>query len=330
MKLDIATKAQDGRFTISIGKVPIDLRVSTLPTIWGESIVLRILSHDYNFLNLKKLLFSDHIQEAVEKAIKKPTGLILNTGPTGSGKTTTLYAILEELNKPGIKIVTLEDPVEYRINGITQTQIDSETGLDFANALKHTLRQDPDIILVGEIRDIETATTAIDAGLTGHLVLSTLHTNDAASAITRLLDMGVRPFLLPGVIRLIIAQRLVRMLCPDCKKEVIPPLELAKEIKEKLEAFSEYKEKVAKDFKVFQPGKCQKCNSTGYIGRIPIAELIVPSKEVEELIMKQSPTSVISQQVLKEGMIPMEVDGLVKAIDGLTTVEEVWRVTRQI
>lgn len=330
MKLDIASKAQDGRFTITVGDVPVDLRVSTLPTVWGESVVLRILSHDYNFLNLKKLYFSDHIQKAVETAIKKPTGLILNTGPTGSGKTTTLYAILAELNKPDIKIITLEDPVEYRIPGITQTQVDPDKGMDFANILKHTLRQDPDVILVGEIRDGETASTAIDAGLTGHLVLSTLHTNDASSAITRLLDMGVRPFLLPGVIRLVIAQRLVRKLCDSCRKEINPSPELVEEITKKLQPFDQYKDKLSGNIKLYQPGTCQKCNGTGYNGRIPIAECIVPSKKVEDLIMKQSPTSIIEEQVLKEGMIPMEADGLVKALSGLTTVEEVWRVTREI
>jgi len=328
MKLDISDKAQDGRFTIQLGDTPIDLRVSTLPTVWGENIVARLLSHGKGFLDLEKLGFTDRVKNQVEEAIKKPTGIILNTGPTGSGKSTTLYAILAKLNKPGIKIVTLEDPVEYRIPGISQTQIDSETGMDFAAALKYTLRQDPDIILVGEIRDGETASTSIDAGLTGHLVLSTLHTNNAASALTRLIDLGVRPFLLPGVIRLIIAQRLVRELC-DCKEVYNPNAELKKEIIEKISKYPEFKNLIEKDFQLYKPKGCSKCNSTGFVGRIPIAESIKPSASIEELVINKNSTSKIYEQALKDGMIPMEIDGLIKAVQGKTTVEEVWRVTRE-
>jgi type II secretory ATPase GspE/PulE/Tfp pilus assembly ATPase PilB-like protein len=200
--------------------------------------------------------------------------------------------------------------------------------MDFAAALKYTLRQDPDIILVGEIRDGETASTSIDAGLTGHLVLSTLHTNNAASALTRLIDLGVRPFLLPGVIRLIIAQRLVRELC-DCKEVYNPNTELKKEIIEKISKYPEFKNLIEKDFQLYKPKGCSKCNSTGFVGRIPIAESIKPSASIEELVINKNSTSKIYEQALKDGMIPMEIDGLIKAVQGKTTVEEVWRVTRE-
>ncbi len=325
MKLDVKDKPQNGRFSVTAAGAPLDLRVSVLPTIYGENIVMRLLKHEFGFLTLGKLGFSSEVKKLVEKNIKKPTGMILNTGPTGSGKTTTLYAILDYLNKPGVKIITLEDPVEYRVAGITQTQVDPEKDLSFAVGLKSALRQDPDILLVGEIRDLETAETAVQAGLTGHLVLSTLHTNNAPAALPRLLDLGVRPFLLPGSINLIMAQRLVRKICSACKTEYQPKPGVVDKIKKSL-ANSKL-EKIKIPSKLWYGKGCSQCNNTGFSGRTPIVEAFEPNPEIEKMVTEKSPISLLFKKAVELGMITMEQDGIRKVLAGETTIDEVWRVT---
>lgn len=322
MKLDLKTLPQDGRFTIKSGEDTIDLRVSTLPTVYGESIVMRLLKQDKGFLRIEELGFNQQAQELVEEAISKPTGMILNTGPTGSGKTTTLYAVLDKLNKPGVKIITLEDPVEYRIDGVTQSQIDSYAKYGFARGLRSILRQDPDIVMVGEIRDLETARIALNASLTGHLVLSTLHTNNATAAASRLLELGVKPFLIAGNINLIIAQRLVRKLCEKCKKKYRPRPGIVEAIKRVLP-------KTKPPEFLWREIGCEECHGTGFSGRIPIVEAFKPSTAIEKMIIESTPAAKIRRAAIEEGMITMEQDGIGKALDGITTVQEVWRVTKE-
>jgi len=291
MKLDVMEQAQDGRFEIKTLDKLVDVRVATLPTAFGEEIVMRILPKDKRFLSLEQLGFSEDHLKIIREAIKKPNGIIFNTGPTGSGKTTTLYAILSELNKSQVKIITLEDPIEYRIEGLDQSQVEPDQGYTFATGLRAILRHDPDIIMVGEIRDKETAEIAMHSALTGHLVLTTLHTNNAPSALPRLLDMGVPEFLLGGTINLIIAQRLVRKTCITCK------------------------------------GKgCKVCNLTGYKGRVVICELLVPNKEIEDLVRSHGTISDFSAAAKKAGMISMSEDGAKKVVAGITTQEEIDRV----
>lgn len=294
IKLDVKSTPQDGRFTIAAAGESIDVRVATLPASYGEIIDMRLLNSRQKINDLANLGFRPDALKMIEEAIDKPHGLILNTGPTGSGKTTTLYAILSRLNKPGIKIITLEDPIEYRLSGIDQVQIEPERNLTFPAALRASLRQDPNIIMVGEIRDKETAEIALQAAMTGHLVLSTLHTNNAPSALPRLMDMGVEPYLLAGSLNLIIAQRLVRTKCANCQ------------------------------------GKgCDICNSTGFKGRIAVIECLKPTSVIDKLIMAKAPVSDFLSKAKEEGMITMEEDGLEKVTQGLTTKEEVWRVTRE-
>lgn len=294
LKIDVTNIPQDGRFDAKAGNLPIDVRVSSLPASYGEAIVMRLLYRQTGFLTLDKLGFTDDYLDTIHQAISKPHGIIFNTGPTGSGKTTTLYAILQELNRSGVKIITLEDPIEYRIAGIEQTQVDEKRGYTFSAGLRSILRQDPDIIMVGEIRDGETAEIAINAAMTGHLVLTTLHTNNAPAAIPRLLDLGVKPYLLGGSINLIIAQRLVRILCKKC----------------------------------FGKG-CAECNSTGYHGRTTIAELLVPTIEIEKLIKVQATLREFMNMAKTSGMRTMEEDGMMKVAKKITTREEVMRVTRE-
>lgn len=294
LKIDVVSVPQDGRFDAKAGDQPIDIRVSTMPTNYGESVVMRLLYRSKEFITLDKLGFNQDQLTIIHEAISKPHGIIFNTGPTGSGKSTTLYAILQELNQPGVKIITLEDPIEYRIEGIEQTQVEVEKKFTFASGLRSILRHDPDIIMVGEIRDQETAEIAINAAMTGHMVLTTLHTNNAPAAIPRLIDIGVKPFLLGGSINLIIAQRLVRMICQLCK------------------------------------GKgCKECNNSGYKGRTVIAELLVPTVEFEQLIKGQATLREFMDMAKKSGMRTMEEDGMQKVARGITTKEEVLRVTRE-
>lgn len=330
VKINIEDTPQDGRITIYLSNEKIDIRASFLPTAYGESVVMRILRPKAIALEFDKLGVRGLALERLTREIERPNGMIITTGPTGSGKTTTLYAILNKLNKPEVKIITLEDPIEYKLKGINQSQIDHEKRYDFAKGLRSILRQDPDIVMVGEIRDLETADIAIQAALTGHLVISTIHTNSAAGAIPRFLSMGVKPFLLAPALNAIIGQRLVRRLCEKCKT----PAELSPshlhEVQEALSSIpknSGYTVDMSK--LAFQgPGKgCEACNHLGYKGRIGIYEIFTMNKEIEQTILSaQVSEYTIAELAAKDGMITMAQDGLLKALDGLTSVDEVLAV----
>ncbi|MDP3880693.1 MAG: GspE/PulE family protein [bacterium] len=323
LRTDEHQAAQDGRMRFKgemDGKF-VDVRVAIAPTYYGENCVMRLLAdHSQNF-DLVKLGFSELNLQRVRKAMSKPYGMILTTGPTGSGKTTTLYMILKELNKPEISIVTIEDPIEYSLPGVDQIQVNKRTGLEFATGLRSILRQDPNIVMVGEIRDGETASIAVNAAMTGHLVLSTLHTNDSAVTIPRLLDLGVEPFLIASTINIAIGQRLVRTICEDCKvKRVFSAAEL--------EALTTTvpKEMLA-DNKVFYKGEgCERCSGSGYKGRVGIHEVMEIDEKIRELIMKRATADEIRKASVASGMKTMLEDGVEKAIKGLTTLEEVLRV----
>ncbi len=331
MKLNIRDKSQDGSFSLLLESRHIDMRVSSIPGNYGESLVIRLLDEetalaDIGTLGLRGLAF-----EQVEKAFQKPTGVILNTGPTGSGKTTTLYAILRKLNDPGTKIITIEDPIEYRIANITQTQISKGNNYTFSMGLRSIVRQDPDVILVGEIRDDETANIAINAGLTGHLVLSTLHTNNAAGSVARLVEMGVRPNTIPNAINAFIAQRLVRCLCAECKESYEPAEETASSLKEILSLISpKAKIDIPKTIeKLWHPKGCARCNGTGYQGRVGIFEVLTLSDAIAEKVSNMASENEITREALEEGMVTMAQDGILKAVEGITSLDEVWRVTGQ-
>ena len=319
--LDIAErrKPQDGRFTIKIEGREIDVRVSCVPTLYGENVVLRLLDVASALLGLDQLGFSKQILEKYRKLIVRPHGVILVTGPTGSGKTTTLYASLDKINTVEKNIITVEDPIEYKLEGIRQIQVNPKVNLTFANGLRSILRQDPNIIMVGEMRDFETAEIAIQAALTGHLVFSTLHTNDAASAVTRMIDMRVEPFLVSSSVIGILAQRLVRKICPECKEKYKPTKEELKNIG------------LGEDEKInFYRGKgCDKCMKTGYRGRIGIYELMLMDDAIRNLIVAKTPSEEIRKKALSSGMIALKADGIEKIKQGLTTVEEVLRVTEE-
>ncbi|MFA5010124.1 MAG: GspE/PulE family protein [Patescibacteria group bacterium] len=318
LKLNIKAAAQDGRFSITTVGGVYDIRVSILPTQYGESAVLRLLPQEGKFVSLDEIGFSPEVKQWVDAAIHEPNGLILNTGPTGSGKTTTLYAVLNTINTPETKIITVEDPIEYRLQGVTQTQVNEEEGYGFANALRSIVRQDPDIILVGEIRDNETAEIAVNAALTGHLVLSTLHTNDAAGSIPRLIDLGAQPKLFADAMRLIIAQRLVRRLCPKCKQAYTPSADELTKIK----AISSD----AAPTQLYHSGNCDDCNGTGFKGRIGVFEVLRITPEIKAKIVADASASEIHQIAIEQGMITLAQDGLARVIDGTTTLEELFRV----
>lgn len=321
--LDIAERRipQDGRFHLKMEGKEIDVRVSCLPTLYGENVVLRLLDVSSALLSLSQLGFSKELLEKCEKLIRQPYGIILVTGPTGSGKTTTLYASLDKINTVDKNIITIEDPIEYRLEGIRQTQINPKVNLTFANGLRSILRQDPNVIMVGEIRDRETSEIAIQAALTGHLVLSTLHTNDAAGAITRLTDMGVEPFLVASSIIGVLAQRLVRTLCKECK-ESCPLSAFGGQLGDLgLEAQD-------KELRVFRKKGCQKCLETGYKGRIGIFELMQLDEKMRGLILAKASRGEIKKQAQSAGLIPLREMGIQKILEGLTTIEEVLRVTR--
>ncbi|MDR2548851.1 MAG: type II secretion system ATPase GspE [Desulfobulbus sp.] len=323
-KMDIAEKRlpQDGRIEIRIADKNVDLRVSTLPTSFGERVVMRLLDKSSSLVPLTDLGFSERDLDHFLKLIKAPHGIVLVTGPTGSGKTTTLYSALGIINKPDINIITVEDPIEYQMQGVSQVQVNPKIGLTFASGLRTIVRQDPDVILVGEIRDLETAEIAIQAALTGHLVFSTLHTNDAASAITRLTDMGVEPFLVSSAVNAILAQRLVRKICPHCRETYIPP-----------PAFLERAGLSADEFagrELYRGVGCPQCLETGYKGRIGIYELMSLTAEMKNLILTTSDAGQIKREALasrETGMMTLRQDGLRKVLAGLTTLEEVFRVT---
>ena len=330
LKLNIVSAPQDGSFSLDYNKAHVDIRVSILPSAFGESIVMRILRQDKGSPRFDDLGITGVALERLEKELQKPNGMILTTGPTGSGKTTTLYSILNKLNEPGVKIITLEDPVEYKISGITQTPIDNNAGLTFAGGLRAILRQDPDIVMVGEMRDYETAETASQAALTGHLVLSTLHTNDAASALPRMLDLGVKPFILAPAINAIIAQRLVRKICTSCKEEYTVDKKLLARVEMILQAIPHNARiQHTKDLKFYHSPGCSMCNSLGYRGRVGVYEVFTMNDKIEQLITKQASTSEIRNQAIADGMITMAQDGILKALAGVTDVEEVFRVTEE-
>jgi type IV pilus assembly protein PilB len=319
--LDIAERRlpQDGRIPLMLAGNQVDLRVSVLPTLYGESVVLRVLDRAQVQLDLDRLGMREDDSEFLRRLIKKPNGIVIVTGPTGSGKTTTLYSALSELNTVDRKLITTEDPVEYDIDGIIQCQIRSEIGLTFGRCLRSILRQDPDIVLVGEIRDLETAKIAVEASLTGHLVFSTLHTNDAPSSVARLLDLGLEPFLIAATLEGIVAQRLVRKICENCKTEFEPTEDVLMEL-----------ELTPEDVvgQHFHYGRgCDYCNNTGYRGRMGLYEMMVLDDEMRDQIIKRSSTNVLREMALKKGLRPLRDTGLMSIYDGISTIEEVVRET---
>jgi general secretion pathway protein E len=313
---------QDGRIRLRLQGKDIDLRVSTVPTMHGESVVMRILDKSGVQLNFEKLGFAPDILAKFKEALAQPNGILLVTGPTGSGKTTTLYTALDELNQPDVKILTVEDPVEYQMAGINQIQVKPQIDLTFANALRSIVRQDPDIIMIGEIRDLETAEIAVQAALTGHLVLSTLHTNDAPATVNRLMDMGVDDYLLTSTLVGVLAQRLVRTLCPHCREPHTMDAAVAKEIG--MNRITDEPRPV-----VYKAVGCTQCGNTGFTGRQCIAEMMPLTEPIRRLIMQKANASELRRAALGEGMLPMYDDGLRKVAAGTTTIEEVLRATRE-
>ncbi|MBD8661148.1 Flp pilus assembly complex ATPase component TadA [Frigoribacterium sp. CFBP 8754] len=319
-EIDIAErrKPQDGRMSVRHGGRQIDLRVATLPTVWGEKVVMRILDNSNTSMSLRDLNLLERNFDVYAASYSKPYGMILVTGPTGSGKSTTLYTTLNAVARPEINVITVEDPVEYRMRGINQVQVNPKAGLTFASALRSILRSDPDVVLLGEIRDHETAQIAIEASLTGHLVLSTLHTNDAPSAITRLTEMGIEPFLVGSAIDCVVAQRLARRLCDRCKQPTnYSPRQLAA---------LKFELRDGEDPTVFQPVGCQQCSNTGYRGRIALHEVMSVSEEIERLAVTRASSAEIGRTAREQGMLTLRQDGWEKAKLGLTSVEEILRV----
>ncbi|MCD6429268.1 type II/IV secretion system protein [bacterium] len=330
LRIDETRMPQDGRFTVTIDDQNIDFRVSTFPTMTGEKVVMRVLNPLERLETFESLGLEGNALATIKEAAQQPYGMILATGPTGCGKTTTLYVTLEFLNKEGVNIVTLEDPIEFYIEGVNQSQIKPEIGYTFANGLRHILRQDPDIIMVGEIRDSETAELATHAALTGHIVLSTLHTNNAIGVIPRLIDLGVKPFLLPSTINVAIAQRLLRRVCPHCKKKVRPEGEVKEFILEQIaELPPKERRKVPKDLWIWKGEGCVECGGTGYSGRIAIFEVLKMTRELERIILTGPTEEKIAEEAKRQGMLTMRQDGVLKALKGLTTIEEVIRVTEE-
>jgi general secretion pathway protein E len=318
--LDIAErrKPQDGRFSTLVGSREYDFRISTLPILYGESIVMRVLDKQKALVKLEDAGMDTESYQKLLKGLESPYGIILVTGPTGSGKTTTLYGALNELRDVRDKVITVEDPVEYRMNLIQQVQVNSKVGLSFADALRSILRQDPDKIMIGEIRDQETLEIAIKAALTGHLVISTLHTNDSISAIPRMVDMGIEEYLISGALVAIQAQRLVRKICPNCKtEEKVPP-----------SALEEIKEYIPENVKFYIGKGCRECNETGYMGREMICEVLNITENLSSMIAKGASKDALLEQALKEGFIPIFRNGIQKALDGVTSIEEILRVAK--
>ena len=338
LKTDEARRPQDGRISTTIDDKPLDLRVSTFPTVHGEKIVMRIVDKSKEIPDVSKLGVEGKNGRLLEKAITQPNGVVLTSGPTGSGKSTTLYACLSRLNKPDVNIMTLEDPVENTIDGINQSQVFPDIGYNFASGLRTALRQDPDVIMVGEIRDKETINIAIEASLTGHLVFSTIHTNSAAETITRILNMGIPAYLLPASINAIIAQRLLRRLCPHCKKKVMPeelPIEMQLQIKRALGKTDKQElidrvgvEKLSAP-SFYDPVGCDACLNTGYAGRVGIYEILEITPAVKQMINSGKNAFEINDAAVDEGMISLEQDGIIKALNGLTSLEEVYSAVKE-
>ena len=318
--LDIAERRlpQDGRFSVRLRGRKIDLRAATLPTVFGEKVVLRLLDTQSVEMDLQKLGFAPQVLERYEEVFRRPYGTILVTGPTGSGKSTTLYATLNELNSPEKNIITVEDPVEYRLAGVNQVQVNSRAGLTFASGLRSILRSDPDVVMIGEIRDFETAKTSVEAALTGHLVLATLHTNDAPSAVTRLTEMGVEPYLTASALDCVIAQRLARRLCERCKR----PVSIEREILETL-AFPFALAGSEEEWNFHRPVGCERCGGTGYRGRIGVYEMMTVGEELREVILRRGSAREVARIARRDGMVRLRNDGMVKAASGMTTIEEV-------
>jgi general secretion pathway protein E len=322
--LNIAEKRlpQDGRIRIKIGGKDVDIRVSVIPTAHGERIVMRLLDRTQVLLRLEEIGLAGRKLQQIRKLIRMSYGILLETGPTGSGKTTTLYAALSEINTPDKNIITVEDPIEYQLKGVGQIQVNPKIDLTFARGLRAILRQDPDVIMVGEIRDLETAEIAIQASLTGHLVLSTLHTNDAPTAVTRLVDMGIEPFLVSSSLTGVVAQRLVRVLCPRCKEPYVPT-------DEELEGLQVSRYQIPNGHFYRRKG-CQKCSDTGYLGRTGIYELLIVDDEIQNLILKGADANSIRKAAIAKGMTTLRQDGAEKVLAGMTTVQEVARVSQDI
>jgi len=331
LKIDEQRVPQDGRFNMIVDGRKVDFRVSTMPVANGEKVVMRILDKEAGVLTMEQLGIEGSGKKIIEDNLTKNHGMILVTGPTGSGKTTTLYAMIGKIFNDGVNIVTLEDPIEYQIKGINQSQVNSEIGYNFANGLRSILRQDPDVIMLGEIRDKETAEMAVHAALTGHVVLSTLHTNDASGAIPRLIDMGVEPFLLTSSVNVVIGQRLARTICSDCKEETKLPETEVELIKKEIERMpAKEKEEISKKAFKFYKGKgCKTCDESGYHGRIGIYEVLGVSESIKDLTLKKVSASQIEQKAIEEGMLTMMQDGIKKALEGKTSMEEIWRVTKE-
>lgn len=330
LKIDETRIPQDGRFSVKFKEKTIDFRVSTFPTTLGEKVVIRVLDPTTGMKTFEDLGIESRNLKAVKESILKPYGLILSTGPTGSGKTTTLYAILQLLNKEEVNVITLEDPAEYYLEGINQSQVRPEIGYTFASGLRHILRQDPDIIMVGEIRDEETASLVIHAALTGHVVLSTLHTSNALGVIPRLIDMGVEPYLIPPTLQLVVGQRLIRKLCEDCKEKITPEPKIQNLILNEIEKFPPMVKnsiKIKKPLKIFASKGCSKCHKTGFSGRIGAFEILTITKSLSSLILKDPSEEAIRKEAEKQGMITMRQDGILKVLSGVTTIEEVLRLS---
>lgn len=327
LKIDEKRIPQDGRFNFRSDGQEVDLRVSTLPTVHGEKVVMRLLQKAAVVPSLPELGLRGRALKNLEETITRPHGIILVTGPTGSGKTTTLYSILSRINTAKVNIITLEDPVEYQIPGINQVQVNPQAGLTFASGLRSFLRQDPNIIMVGEVRDEETAALAVQASLTGHLVFSTLHTNNASGALPRLLDMRAEPYLLASTITAIVGQRVARRICETCKKEIVPKVEVVEEMKKNLGKLWPYSD--TEEVRLHIGEGCKACNNSGYLGRIGIFEVLPVTEKIGRLILERVPATDIEKQAVEEGMITMKQDGYLKVIEGITSLEEILRVAQE-
>jgi len=330
LKIDENRIPQDGRFSAKVNDQEVDFRVATFPTLHGEKVEVRVLDPKEGLKSFEELGLRGRNFDLVKEAIKKPYGLILSTGPTGSGKTTTLYALLQILNKDNVNIVTIEDPIEYSIAGINQSQIKSEIGYSFSQGLRQILRQDPNVIMVGEIRDEETAGLATQAALTGHIVLSSLHTNTSIGVIPRLIDMGVRSFLIPSTLRVAISQRLIRVLCVHCRKKVFPNEKIKSYILGRIKSFPlliKKEIKMSEPLYIYEAKGCESCNFMGYTGRMGLFEVLSMTRELEELILRNPVESLILKLAQKQGMLTMEQEGILKVLSGETTIQEITRVT---
>lgn len=338
LKIDESRIPQDGRLSTTISNKPLDLRVSTLPTVHGEKIVMRIVDKSKSIPDLNVLGIEGHNKDLLEKAISLPNGIVITSGPTGSGKSTTLYSCLSRLNKPDVNIMTLEDPVENQIDGLNQSQVFPDIGYSFASGLRTALRQDPDIIMVGEIRDHETINIAIEAALTGHLVVSTIHTNSAAETLTRIINMGIQPFLLPATINAIIAQRLIRKVCPHCRKarklQDLPEhmrhaVEKAIKRTDKKELISRIPGEVLQNPQFYEAVGCPQCDNIGYKGRVGIYEILEITQNIKKMIIDGASATMINEVAIADGMISLEQDGIIKALNGITTLEEVYAAAKE-